>query len=171
MARNRVTRGVRRETVWFTFPDTTVTLAAGAANLMFTLNGAALALEPFTIVRTHFYLFVRSNQVTAAETYGVSLGGAVVSDQAAAIGVTAVPNPIADRGSDLWWFYQATMGHFQFASGVGFDSNGGQYYAIDSKAMRKVDIGQDLAISVENSGVSTDGVTAIVGGRMLVKVT
>ena len=42
-------------------------------------------------------------------------------------------------------------------------------YEVDSKAMRKVDIGQDLVIVGEASGAS-QGFIMNVGGRMLVKV-
>ena len=43
-------------------------------------------------------------------------------------------------------------------------------YEIDSKAMRKVDIGQDLVIVGELATGQSAGFTMTTGGRMLVKV-
>ena len=58
---------------------------------------------------------------------------------------------------------------FLFGDSTGFQDGGLNQYEIDSKAMRKVDIGQDLVIVAEASGVG-DGFTTVLAGRMLVKV-
>ena len=84
--------------------------------------------------------------------------------------MTAVPTPITDMGSDLWFLHQLTMNTFVFASGVGFQDRGVSVTEIDSKAMRKVDIGQDMVVVGELSGNSGGGMDMTVGGRMLVKV-
>ena len=133
------------------------------------MNAAALALRPFTIVRTRFQIMVTSDQVIASEDQGGALGMAVVSDQATAIGVSAVPTPITDMGSDLWFVHQQYHTAFTLVSGVGFDGRSGQVVDIDSKAMRKVDIGQDVVIVAE-SDTPSSGYDFTVGGRMLIKV-
>ena len=93
----------RRETTWFQFVPVASTLATGGADtLVFSLNAAALALRPFTIVRTHFELALASDQAAAIEHQIAGVGIAVVSDQAVGVGVTAVPNPITNMGSNLW---------------------------------------------------------------------
>ena len=93
-----------------------------------------------------------------------------MSDQATAIGVTVIPTPITDMGSDLWFVHKLAMSHLQFTSGVGFDGNSGTRVDIDSKAMRKVDIGQDMVVVSEIPATISDGTTLLLAGRMLVKV-
>jgi len=133
---------------------------------MFSLNAAALALRPFTIVRTRMELQLRSDQAAAIEFQRASFGLAVVSDQAVAVGVTAVPTPFTDMGSDLWFVHQNLWGD---ESNLTDRTRPSTYVTIDSKAMRKVDIGQDIVVVAE---FGTGGGGAILGaaGRMLVKV-
>ena len=65
-----ITRGgvSRRETVWFgdVYTNTAVA-AANTAVLLSSLNAAALALRPFTIVRTRGQLSIRTDQTAATE--------------------------------------------------------------------------------------------------------
>ena len=167
----RVLRGgaMRRESIWiFGSPDETVLGSASTAALIGTLNAAALALRPFTVVRVRGHFGLRSDQVSADEDYSASLGVAVVSSQAAAIGVTAVPTPETDRGSDLFFVYESLAGHFRFTTGVAY-IEAGHWKDFDSKAMRKVDGDQDIAIVTETSAISL-GAIPHVSFRMLLKL-
>ncbi len=112
---------------------------------------------------------MRSDQIAADEDQSVHLGLAIVSEQATAIGVTAVPTPATDSNSDLWYHYDTLAARFEFGSSVGFDNT---FYAnreIDSKAMRKVEEGQDLAGVVETTAVSS-GAVVNAFFRVLVKL-
>ena len=93
----------KRLTSWFQFVPTQVSLTAAGGTIIFSLNAAALALRPFTVVRTRFKYMVISDQAAAIEIQAGAIGMAVVSDQSVAVGVTAVPTPITDMGSDLWF--------------------------------------------------------------------
>ncbi len=162
-------RGPRRETLWFSSADETnhTPLAAGGVALISSLNAGALALRPFTVIRTVGLIYVASDQTAAFEVPFGGLGLAVVSDQAAAIGVTAVPTPITDESSDLWFLYQ-----FWVASGAGqaaSQSNGARVFAFDSRAMRKVPDGADVVTVIEN-GSAFDGAEFVVKLRMLIKL-
>ncbi len=165
----RVARGPRRETVWFEFGIQVISIDTSGVALASSLNAAALSLRPFTIIRSRFEVLLFSDQKAASETQAAGLGFAVVSDQAVAIGVTAVPTPLTDLGSDLWFVLQLMMARFELVSAVGVDGNVGQHYTIDSKAMRKVDVGQDLVETIEVSSAS-GGTTIVTGGRMLIKL-
>jgi len=92
---------------------------------------------------------------------------AVVSDQAVAIGVTAVPTPITDQGSSLFFAYQVFLDRFTFASAVGI-TQGSKTYSVSSRAMRKVEVGQDLISVVEFSGQGS-GFNFFQSGRILIK--
>ncbi len=168
MARRHVVSrrtGTKRETVWLQFAPTSTTLVSGTATGLFTLNAAALALRPFTIVRTRGLLSLASDQTAAAERQRVGFGISVVSDQASAIGITAVPTPITDMGSDLWLEYQLLYYEMDPTNSMGPQF---QTYVIDSKAMRRVDISQDVFVSAEQ-GAAVGGVLQT-GFRMLIKL-
>ncbi len=92
---------------------------------------------------------VTSDQQIATETQIAAFGLCVVSDQALAIGITAVPTPVTDLGSDLWFVHQMTFNDFTFASAASYQSSAGRIYEIDSKAMRKVNDDQDIVLVFE----------------------
>ncbi len=107
-----VRRGGRmvRETLWGDVAATGTTLAtAGAATLINVTGAGLLSLRPWTVIRARGAMYLKSDQTAAAEDQAVGLGMAIVSDQAVAIGVTAVPTPDTDGGSDLWFVYQTLM--------------------------------------------------------------
>ena len=167
-----VTRGgrSRRESLWlFLSPVNFVLAAASQAVITNSLNAGALALRPFTVVRSRLQWFVKSDQTGALERYQTAWGAAVVSDQANAIGVTAVPTPFTDLGSDLWFMHSVIAGSFTFVTGSGFHPVGGTMKEIDSKAMRRVNDDQDLVFVAENSSISL-GTDHMVSGRILVKL-
>ncbi len=158
-----------RKTFWFSGLSTRVTLAAALSSTIVTsLNAAALALRPFTIVRTRGYVSIFSDQVGASENQTAAYGEIVVSDQALAIGVTAVPTPITDSQSS-WHVYHALADHFNFADGTGLQQFAMINYPIDSKAMRKVEEGEDLIAVAELAAIS-DGCLVAAFTRTLIKL-
>ena len=173
MARRRfagpvLRQGQRRKTVWIATPATAFTLSAVGGTLLASLNATALALRPFTIVREHLEVWIRSDQTAAAEDQLGAIAAAVVSDEASAAGVNSVPTPVTEAGSDLFYLHQWLL-----SSTFGGDGGGGAVrgvrYSIDSKAMRKVDIGQDN-ILVGEFDASGNGFVLLVAGRTLVKL-
>ena len=160
----------KRQTVWVQLsPFVSTIAAASTAVAIFSFNAAALALRPFTIVRTRASMTMRSDQNAASERFGANFGMAVVSDQAVAIGVTAVPTPVSDLGSDLWFVMEAMYGTVQVGDATGFDGDFGFHRELDSKAMRRVDLGQDVIAVMETPsfGSSADFTFS---GRMLIKL-
>ncbi len=158
----------RRESIWAFIQTSEISIgAAGTAVLAFTLSAGALALRPFTIVRTRVNWYGRSDVAAGGEEWGGALGFAVVSDQATAIGVTAVPTPITDQGSDLWFVYDQMFGKF---GGTAVEEQG-RSKDVDSKAMRKVEDGQDLAIVLETGAAANSlSLVSTLGGRFLIKL-
>ena len=160
---------MRRETLWFggTVAGTTLASASSAA-IVTSLSAGALAQRPFTVVRTRGRLQLQSDQVSVTEPYQCQYGHAVVSDQASAIGITAVPTPDTDNDSDLWYVFETLMGSLRVTTDIGrfietVDTE------IDSKAMRKVEEGQDVITVAEASAVS-NGLTLFSFQRTLVKL-
>jgi len=161
---------MRRETLWIGETETSDVLAsANSVVISSSLTTAGLALRPFTIIRTVGYAFITSDQVATSESYQGAFGQCVVSDQAAAIGVTAVPTPFTDLGSDLWFQHQILMNSFVDATTVGFEPVGGVGMAWESRAMRKVNDDQDWILVKEASSLSA-GLRLTTAGRSLVKL-
>ena len=162
--------GKGRETFWVNQVPIQVQLASVlTASFLSSFNAAALALRPFTIVRTRGIFTARSDQSAGTESYQCALGMSIVSDQASAVGVTAVPTPFTDMVSDMFFVYEQLYGAQLFKTGVGVVEPQGVSMQFDSKAMRRVNDGQDIAVTVENSAIG-DGLFAIVGFRMLIKL-
>ena len=161
-----------RKSLWIGITPTITTSVTGGV-ITNALNAAALALRPFTIVRTHLQFYAHSDQAATSETYGGAVGMAVVSDQALAVGVTAIPTPITDLGSDLFFVHQMYWGEAHLFSAIGVEDLTGQGngWTVDSKAMRKVTDDQDLAIVLEStSGIIGEGSIVAMMGRMLIKL-
>ena len=160
--------GSRRATSWIDVPISCVNVAGGGAAIFASLTAAELAKRPFTIVRTHLEVKFGSDQIAASESQEGALGLCVVSDQALAIGITAVPTPDTDLASDFWFVNQVMFSEVLFGDSTGFQDTVGVHYAIDSKVMRKVNDDQDVALVIELTGASFGG-TFCVGGRILIK--
>ena len=157
----------RRDTIWVGAGWAEQNIASGA--VLFSSFGATiLALRPFTVVRTRGMLLVNSDQTGATERQLGAYGMAIVSEQAVAIGVTAIPTPETDIDSDMWFLYEPFAAMQNFVSGVGI-SDGYRPQTFDSRAMRKVEDGQDFVEVVELASVS-DGCTFQVQFRMLLKL-
>ncbi len=156
--------------MWLGGAATRTTLAAAGTSVLLTqLNAAALALRPFTVVRSRGLLFGRSDQFVATEPYGFAYGNIIVTEQAVAAGVVSVPTPVTEDPSD-WHVYERIVGTLILGSGVGFqDMSGGENLIIDSKAMRKVDLGEDLIAVIESDALS-NGVIVSAYIRVLIKL-
>jgi len=160
---------MRRETRWI--GSTAVRTGLGAAStaaILQTYSATILALMPFTIVRTRGLLMVTSDQQAATEVFDIGYGHAVVSAQATAIGVTAVPTPVADDDSDLWFLYERVANLFDFTTGTGYRLTGIERQ-LDSKAMRKCEDGNDFIVAAETSALS-NGATVFSYVRQLIKL-
>ena len=160
----------KRGNVWFSLTGQTGPIAITAGNnvLLSSLNAAALALRPFTIVRTRGIVRWSSDQIAANEDPFGAVAAIVVSDSASAAGVGSIPTPITQSNADFF-VYQPISTNFTFVSAVGVDADGGSVSTFDSKAMRKVGIDDDIAWVAENANAA-DGASIVVIGRMLVKL-
>ena len=165
-----VRKGPRRSTLWIDIVEVNTTLAS--SNLVAFINSAGaglLAIRPFTVVRTRGILAFRSDQTGASESFNAALGYAIVSDQASAIGATAIPTPYTDLGSDLFFVHQFMSGRFEFVTGIGFHPQAMATIEYDSKAMRKVNDDQDIAVVLETSSIGS-GINIYHAARMLIKL-
>ncbi len=175
MARRRATgrfpalrQGQRRETSWIDVVASDTTLAAaGTQVLINSLNAAALALRPFTVVRTRGTWLVTSDQNAATESFFGNLGAAVVSEQASTVGIGGIPTPATERGSDLFFVLETWPGFLRFGSAIGSQVEVPREY--DSRAMRKVNDDQDIVFVLE-AGLIGSGIDVQHVARFLIKL-
>ncbi len=167
--RSRMIRSGRK-TFWFSGSIVHTTLAsASSAAIQTSLNAAALSLRPFTVIRTRGVWGFSSDQTAADEDQEVAFGSIVVSDEAVAVGITAVPTPVEQDGSP-WIHFDMAFQRLEFLSSVGVVPDMmPQRYVIDSKSMRKVEEGQDLITVIQNSGTS-EGTNVATYVKTLVKL-
>jgi len=167
--RRLIATGSRRETSWLDIEPALFTVSGGGSALLtHTMTAAELARRPFTIIRTHVLIHVQSDQLAASENFLGAWGGCIVSSQARAIGITALPTPITDMASDLFFIHSVIAGRFAFQTGVGFDDNAGNIVRLDSKAMRKINDDQEVVFTLEGDALG-GGLNAMIAGRLLIK--
>ena len=167
--RTRGRLGAKRLTQWIAGAavDNALT-SAGSEVLVQLLTTEEKALRPFTIIRTRGILGLASDQIAASEDQSAAFAMAVVFEQAAGIGITVVPTPVTDQESDLFFVYEDMINDFVLLSGV-ISTPGVKVHRFDSKAMRKVNPDQDVAVVKANTALS-DGTTFYSRFRMLVKL-
>ena len=159
----------RRESLWLFDTALSTAVATGTAVLLKSLNAAALALRPFTIVRTRGVFFLSGDNLANTENWMANFGHIIVSDEAIAVGVTAIPTPVTEPSSD-WHVIETLAGRLGVSSAIGLLEQG-KMATIDSKAMRKVDLGEDLAIVVETNATGiSEGVVTRDFTRILIKL-
>ena len=163
-------RRADRLMVWLGVDIDLINVAAATPILAGTLNAAALAIRPFTIVRIRGMVQWNSDQSAASESPGGAVGEIVVSEAAAAAGVGSVPTPTTESDGN-WMVYQLLLSVFTLGDATGFEevTGKGSYWEIDSKAMRKVGIDDQLALVVENADASFGAQFKMIG-RILVKL-
>ena len=168
------TSSIRRLTTWNLGPFGTVT-AAAAGHVVFPTSIQA-AVDGLTIVRIRGELLVYLSAADNPKSgFRWAFGMGIVTENAAGIGVTAVPSPIADAGWNGWMVYETgTVRAWDPIPATGNNSNSGSSMArilIDSKAMRKIKL-TDVLIGVfaatDETFVAT--IDADLSSRMLFKL-
>ncbi len=174
MARRRgVSRGFirppARTKIWVGAGLVPLAMPASTKTLQGTYSAGILSLRPFTILRTRFDIFYSTDQGAATETPLGTYAEIIVTETAAALGVTAVPNPSSVDGDpdQDWYVYQGMNDDLFFATSAGFEKRG-HHYIVDSKAMRKVGPSDDLAVVTDQQNAV--GATLHVLGRQLIQL-
>ncbi len=177
MARRRPTgrfpalrQGQRRQTLWIgtAMQNAPTAMAASSVLLHSSLNAAALALRPFTIVRNVGFVAVKTDQTANTEVPIGGVGKMVPTDQASAAGVASLPDPSTEVSSDSWLMYQAFACDLLVTSAIG-STPVLKFFPFDSRAMRKVEDGFDVVTVLVNAS-GTAGLEFVYQNRMLVKL-
>ena len=133
-----------------------------------------MVLRPFTILRTHVSVDIRSDQQIALENIIAAYGQMVVTDTASGIGVTVVPDPSAISGDPEadWFLWTAMQNEFFIdingTDGIAAIGDNGRHFVLDSKAMRKVGPDDDIVSVVANE--TAVGFRLVTQGRRLIQL-
>jgi len=160
-------RGPRRAVDWSASAIiSTVTSLAGSSAALSQVFTPIVGGE--TLIRTRGLFSYASDQLAATENIVGAFGISVVSEQAATVGITAVPHPATDAAWGGWLYHTYFAARFGFLSSIGFEHDVLNHIVIDSKAMRKVDEDDRLVIVVENT--SSTGMIFMDNVRLLSKI-
>ena len=161
----------RRQTSWTAGPGGIITQSATGKTLFGT--GIVPTIEGLTIARLRGEaMFSMRSAGSAADSWRGAVGMALVTDEAFAVGVTAVPGPLTDIDFDEWMWWSA----FQLTAAIGAVASDEPSYPltqairipIDNKAMRKFPVGKTLVCVAEATEVGGTVFDASVLVRSLV---
>ena len=172
MARRRLhgfVRPPKKTVMWIgSTPQTApISIPAASAVLVLVLSAGALALRPFTIMRSRGIILVHTDQIAGSEEPFGIYGDIVVSDSAAAAGIGSIPTPNTEAEA-AWLVYVPLATTIRFGDATGF-SNVSNVFEYDSKAMRKVGIDDELVGVCQNVS-STHGMEIVIVGRALIQL-
>jgi len=103
-----------------------------------------------TVLRTRAQFHIRSDQSAVVEDQIGAFGLIVVTDIALAAGAASIPGPFTDGGDDGWFVHQPIT-----QAGANLTAAGtSPWQMVDSKAMRKIEDGQGVAIMIENASAA-----------------
>ena len=166
-----ISRGPRRKTLWLDFAQVlqdVVAIPGGNVVLLSSLNTAALALRPFTVVRTRGVAWWSFDQTAANEFVAGALAFGTAQDAAVAAGIGSLPTPVFEAGSSNWFSWTPLMASIFGSTAVGF-ADGSKVFHFDSKAQRKIESGTDIYVAAENES-ATDGGLLMFMARILIKL-
>ena len=159
----------RRRTAWALSVGGGASVAQSAAGTVILGSGAAPTVEGLTIARIRGELVVSiASQAAGSDEVRMTYGICQVTDDAFAIGATAMPDPNGDAFWDGWMWHQFVNFDSQTTS-VGIDGVFSVRIPIDVKAMRKLPVGMTLVLLSEFSDESgTIALATMADTRMLV---
>ena len=166
-------QSTRRKTTWVggiqtAFTSSGILASASAIISAIDTRLGAVPEAPFTVIRIRGVLMIFSDQVVANEEAHGAYGVAVVNGEAFDIGVTAVPTPFTESFDDRWLYHTYWSAPSKRTAGEGMPTFWDNI-VIDSKAMRKVNIG-DVIVTVIENGSSVHGARFTTNKRTLVKL-
>ena len=143
-------------------------MAANAAVLLATLNAEALDQLPFTVVRVRGAITVESDQTVVTENYGGVLAFVHTSQRATAAGIGSIDNPLGNANSSNFFLWEPFFSQTVLQATNIAGSPGKVFFPVDSKAMRKCVVDDDIALAVETLPLNGCNVGFI--GRFLIKL-
>ncbi len=148
---SRTVRGPRRQVTWVAPADQGyIALASTTKVLLASFSPEGAGMEKPTVVRTRGQLSIRPNVFSGDVDIVGAFGLGIVSAQALAIGITAIPGPFDDADWDGWFVWRSFSYRFELVDGTGDFYPASSDMEIDSKAMRKVADNEAVVIVMQS---------------------
>ena len=169
-------QSLRRKTGWEEGPGGGgIFTITGSSSIILGAGTQALN-DGLTLVRLRgrFSCYL-SAAAAANEGYIGAFGIGICTNAAFAVGVSAVPTPITEIQENIWLFHQFIQlrSNVIFGGGIAFGEipNAGlQQFDVDSKAMRKLRVGDTIYACLEVSESGTATMRGDFDSRVLVKL-
>ncbi len=164
------TRPAPRTKMWIGNGLGRTVIVGGAKTFIAQLGTLALSVRPFTILRTRLVIGWTSDQEAADEGPFGEYGQTIVTENASGVGVTALPDPSSVSGDpeNDWFVHQPVVAQLAIIGAISAATLMSQIMTVDSKAMRKVGIDDQVVdMFTEDGGV---GGLLWVMGRQLIQL-
>ena len=161
-------RPQRRAVSWSFGPAGAISSTASSA-AVFPLSAQAL-IDDLTVVRMRGSLTFITSLPSSSAFMTYAFGLCIVSENAAGIGVTAIPQPLDDIGWDGWFYHRQGIAGADGQSSGSAGAATASGFQFDSKAMRKMHLTDVIVACLQV--VETGAVTVFsqLDTRMLVKL-
>ena len=174
MARSRgLSRGnarSRRKTSWDGGPGGTPTGLISSSVSSILGAGAVADEDGMTLVRVRGECsLMLASAASDGDGFIGALGIGIVTSEAFAIGITAMPTPLIDDDWNGWLWHQFFSVRVPVAAGIGSQSSEVRY-VVDSKAMRKLRLGDVIFFAQESSEIGVATMHMMADTRVLVKL-
>ena len=136
-------------------------------------DAAQATSDGLTVVRTRGELLVQLESATAVgDGFRVAVGLCIVSQNAAGIGATAIPDPITDQAWDGWfWYWTGTLSAMIATEAELVQTDAAvARIVIDSKAMRKIKATDTIVGAFATVESGTAGMRLTLETRTLLKL-
>lgn len=170
--RTRVSGSNRRKVGWSVGPGGTSLASAVVSGSAIVGSLSSATTDGLTLVRTRGRAIYKIQSFNAAgDAFTGAFGIGIVTAEAAAVGITAMPIPITDSAWDGWLFhtYLQLVAGDKTAGDVDFTA-ATQIIDIDSKSMRKMRAGDTLYMAHELVETGTVDMDFVADSRVLFKL-
>ncbi len=159
--------GPRRKTAWAQGPGSTGLTSITASSVAIIGSGSVPTVPELTVARIRglFDIFLTSSTSPGDGFFG-ALGIGMVQTPAFAAGISAIPTPLSELGSENWLWLSHFSVHEASADGQGSGTDHQRVF-IDSKAMRKQSAEQTLYIALEVVEIGTAAASLFMDTRVL----
>ena len=170
-SRGSIRRSQRRRTAWSVGTGGTGLISGASSQSVIAGSGLIPNQDGLTIVRTRglFDWFLDGPGTADGDGYFGAFGIGIVTDAAFAAGITAIPTPITEQDWD-GWFYHTFLSVHQPDVTFGGSPAAHQRIEVDSKAMRKIAVGETVVAVIEVVEIGTATFNAFWDSRQLAKL-
>ena len=159
-----------RQTGWDVGPGGPAPTSITGSGAQILGSGISALTDGLTLVRVRGFIEIVMELGGVGEGFTGAVGLCVVTDDAFAVGITALPSSITDMSDDVWMYHRFFSLHAGAVSATAALARIHESWEVDSKAMRKIPQGKTLAMVLEVTEIGTADATIAFDSRVLLKL-